>query len=163
MPTMSVWVECLHGNCTPCKLCPCVQPPLQHIVTCMHMQEVWPKMYPPKACAALCKAVQHQHKLLVQQYEDGLAVLPLIEAQVVSAAYRGPEASVIPQLILPLLRQRIETRAAEVKLILKSCCNCLFTAYAIASCGQMLSSHAIVVKDFFCCQSLDRSQCTTSA
>lgn len=116
-------------------------------------------MYPPKACAALCKAVEHQHKLLVQQYEDGLAVLPLIEAQVVSAAYTGPEACIIPQLILPLLRQRIECRAAEVSLMRVFCCICLLTALAFASCGQMLSSHAIVVKDLFCCCSLDRSQC----
>lgn len=58
-------------------------------------------------------------QVVVQKYEDSLAVLPLIEAQVVSAAYRGPEASVIPQL-RPLLRQRIESRAAEVSAYLVS-------------------------------------------
>lgn len=54
----------------------------------------------------------------MQHYEGGLAVLPLIEAQVVSAAYTGLGGVVIPQLILPLLREQIEARAAEVELLL---------------------------------------------
>ena len=81
-------------------------------------------MCPSKQCTALCKAVQQQHKSLVQHYENGLAVLPLIEAQVVSAAYTGLGGFLIPQLILPLLREQIEFRVAEVELLLLSCCTC---------------------------------------
>lgn len=159
MPTLSVWVECLHGHLYSMQtMSVCVQPPLQHIVTRMpYMQEVWPKMYPPKACTALCKAVQHQHKLLVQQYQDGLAVLPLIEAQLVCAAYRGPDASVIPPLILPLLKQRLESTAAEVSAYLVS--------VLLSAMIRPRLSHTtpLQLRTLFCCRALDTCRCTMSA
>ena len=51
---------------------------------------------------------------MVRYYEEGCAVLPLVEGQVVHAACNDPGAHLLPHLVLPLLRECLEARAAQV-------------------------------------------------
>lgn len=75
------------------------------------MQVTWPKLTTPEQSHTLYEAMQQQLKSVKKSFQEGCAVLPLMEAQVVHAASDNPGAVVLPHLILPLLRERLETKA----------------------------------------------------
>ena len=83
-----------------------------HVMAMLHLQEVWPKLSTQEEDKAWYKALQLQQEQLTKHYEEGCAVLPLLEGQVVDAACSDPGAVLLPHLILPLLQQQVESKAA---------------------------------------------------
>ena len=70
--------------------------------------------------------MQQQLKLLKKSFQEGCAVLPLMQAQVVHAACDNPGAVVLPHLILPMLREQLEEKAdgaSKVYTPLQCCCS----------------------------------------
>ena len=58
--------------------------------------------------AAVHTSLQQYLKWLKRHLEEGHAVLPLMEAHVVRSAYEDAGTSLLPYLILPALRERLE-------------------------------------------------------
>ena len=81
-------------------------------MTTLHLQEVWPKLSTPEEDKGWSKALQLQQQQLTKHYEEGCAVLPLLEGQVVDAACSDPGTALLPHLILPLLQHQVENKAA---------------------------------------------------
>ena len=61
---------------------------------------------------ALHDAVQAQLKEMTKDFEHGRAVVAPLRAQLVEAACDDPGAVLIPHLIVPLLKERLEAKAA---------------------------------------------------
>lgn len=78
---------------------------------CCPVQVTWPKLTTPEQSQVLYEAMQQQFKAVKKHFQEGCAVLPLIEAQVVHAACDNPGAVVLPHLILPMLREQLEAKA----------------------------------------------------
>ena len=83
------------------------------------VQVVWPKLTSPKQSQALYEGVQQQQKHVEKRFEEGCAVLPLMEAQLVHVACNDPGDTVVPHLLLPLLRVQLEAKAARAKKVCK--------------------------------------------
>ena len=67
-----------------------------------------------------------EQQQLERQVQEGCAVLPLLEAQVVHAACSDPGAVLLPHLVLPMLRQHLEFKVLDTKLHQAMCvCTCL--------------------------------------
>lgn len=75
------------------------------------VQVSWPKLTTPRQSQTLYNGIQQQQKYVKKRSEEGCAVLPLMEAQLVHAAYDDPGAAVVLHLLLPLLREQLEARA----------------------------------------------------
>jgi hypothetical protein len=84
---------------------------LQHLT----LQDIWPELTTPEQDKALYKALQLQREQLAKHYEEGCAVMPLMEAHVVNTACSDPGAVLMPHLILPMLQREIEGQAAAAK------------------------------------------------
>jgi len=59
-------------------------------------------------------AMQTQQQQIAQDFEAESAELSLLEAHVVESACDDPGALLLPHLILPYLRKRLEAEAAQV-------------------------------------------------
>lgn len=88
---------------------------------CCAVQVTWPKLTTPEQSHTLYEAMKQQLKSVVRTVQEGCAVLPLMEAQVVHAASDNPGAVVLPHLILPLLRERLEAKADAAQKVCSSC------------------------------------------
>ena len=52
---------------------------------------------------------------MLQHLDEGCAVLELLQHQVVDAACDDPAALILPHLVMPLIRDRLETKALVPK------------------------------------------------
>lgn len=78
-------------------------------------QDIWPKLCKPEQNKALHEALQVQHAESMKHFEQGCAVVHPLMAQLVEAACDDPGAVLLPQLVLPLLRERLEAKAKAHK------------------------------------------------
>jgi hypothetical protein len=85
-------------------------------------QDIWPKLCKPEQNKALHEALQVQHAESMKHFEQGCAVVQPLMAQLVEAACDDPAALLLPQLVLPLLRERLEAKAQAHK-VFKDCCH----------------------------------------
>lgn len=76
------------------------------------VQEFWPKLCSSGKAQAILAVMQQQQ--LAQDFEAESAELSLLEAHVVESACDDPGALLLPHLILPYLRKRLEAEAAQV-------------------------------------------------
>jgi len=83
-------------------------------------QDIWPKLCKPEQNKALHEALQVQHTEAMKHFEQGCAIVPLLMAQMMEAACDDPGAVLLPQLMLPLLRERLEAKA-KVHKVFKDC------------------------------------------
>jgi len=84
------------------------------IATCLsHSQAIWPKLCTNEEKAKAYKACEAQLKHLEDLLAEGCAALPLLEAQLCSAACSNPGGVIMAQVLLPLLRQRLTTLADD--------------------------------------------------
>lgn len=84
---------------------------MQHLT----LQVVWPEVTTSEQDKVLYKALQLQRDQLAKHHDEGLAVMPLMEAHVVCMACSDPGAVLLPHLILPMLQKEIEGKAAAAK------------------------------------------------
>ena len=75
------------------------------------LKVTWPKLTTPEQSHTLYGAMQQQLKSVKKSFQEGCAVLPLMQAQVIHAACDNPGAVVLPHLILPMLREQLEAEA----------------------------------------------------
>ncbi len=89
-------------------------------------QDIWPKLCKPEQNKALHEALQVQHAESMKHFEQGCAVVQPLMAQLVEAACDDPAAVLLPQLVLPLLRERLEAKAQDHKVFkeMLSCSTC---------------------------------------
>ena len=90
----------------------------------LYVQVIWPKLTTPEQSQALYKAMQNQQVYVNKKFQEGCAVLPLMEAQVLHAACDNPGTVVVPHLILPLLRERLEVLADAALKVSRLCMQC---------------------------------------
>lgn len=76
---------------------------------------VWPEVTTSEQDKVLYKALQLQRDQLAKHHDEGLAVMPLMEAHVVCTGCSDPGAVLLPHLILPMLQKEIEGKAAAAK------------------------------------------------
>ena len=83
----------------------------------IYLQEVQGKLCTADRQAAVVKSLQTQHKLMLLHLDDAFAVVELLQAQVVDAACNDPASLILPHLVIPLLRDRMEAleRDPEVR------------------------------------------------
>lgn len=74
-------------------------------------EEFWPKLCSSGKAQAMLAVMQQQQ--LAQDFEAESAELSLLEAHVVESACDDPGALLLPHLILPYLRKRLEAEAAQ--------------------------------------------------
>jgi len=82
----------------------------------------------PEAGKALLRCMYVEQQQLEKQVQEGCAVLPLLEGQVVHAACSDPGAVLLPHLVLPMLRQHLQTKVLNTKVHQAMCvrtCLCL--------------------------------------
>ena len=79
----------------------------------VYSQELQGKLCTGDRQAAMLKSVQTQHKLMVQHLDDACAVLELLRAQVVEAACDDPASVILPHLVMPLIKERLEAKASD--------------------------------------------------
>ena len=77
-------------------------------------QDIWPKIATPEQGEALLKNMHEEQQQMERLVQEGYAVLPLIEGQMVDAACTDPGALLMPHLILPMLSQQIESRLVSL-------------------------------------------------
>ncbi len=65
--------------------------------------------------AALLRCIYLEQQQLEKQVREGCAVLPLLEAQVVHAACSDPGSVLLPHLVLPMLRQHLESKVVNTE------------------------------------------------
>ena len=91
-----------------------------HISTCNAMassyvcsQEVQGKLCTSNRQAAVLKLLQTQQKPMLQRLDDAFAVVEFLQSQVVDTACDDPASSILPHLVMPLLRDRLEAMAPD--------------------------------------------------
>ncbi|KAL0043967.1 hypothetical protein WJX82_009704 [Trebouxia sp. C0006] len=84
-------------------------------LTAHFCKDIWPKLCKPEQNKALHEALQVQHAESMKHFEQGCAVVQPLMAQLVEAACDDPAALLLPQLVLPLLRERLEAKAQAHK------------------------------------------------
>ena len=77
------------------------------------VQEFWPKLCSSEKAQAMLDVMQTQQHQLAQDFEAESAELSLLQAHVVESACDDPGALLLPHLILPYLRKRLEAEAAQ--------------------------------------------------
>ena len=80
----------------------------------MRVQDIWPRIATPEQGEALLKDMHEEQQQMERLVQEGYAVLPLIEGQMVDAACTDPGALLMPHLILPMLSQQIESRLVSL-------------------------------------------------
>lgn len=95
-------------------------------VCLLRFQVTWPKLTTPEQSHTLYEAMQQQLKSVKKSFEEGCAVLPLMQAQVIHAACDNPGAVVLPHLILPMLREQLEAKADAALKVCNSPQRCCF-------------------------------------
>ncbi|KAA6422724.1 MAG: hypothetical protein FRX49_07259 [Trebouxia sp. A1-2] len=84
-------------------------------LTAHFYKDIWPKLCKPEQCKAMHEMLQVQHAESMKHFEQGCAIVQSLMAQLVEAACDDPGAVLLPQLVLPLLRERLETKAKAHK------------------------------------------------
>ncbi|KAL0024964.1 hypothetical protein WJX77_006455 [Trebouxia sp. C0004] len=84
-------------------------------LTAHFCKDIWPKLCKPEQTKAVYEALQVQHAESMKHFEQGCAVVQPLMAQLVEAACDDPGAVLLPQLVLPLLRERLEAKAKAHK------------------------------------------------
>ena len=79
----------------------------------MCLQEIQGQLCTADRQAALLKSLQTQHKLMLQHLDDAFAVVELLRAQVVDAACDDPASSILPHLVKPLFKERLEAQKLD--------------------------------------------------
>jgi len=79
----------------------------------LFLQEFWPKLCSPGRAQSVLNAMQTQQQQLAQDFEAGCVELSPLEAHVVESACDDPGALLLPHLILPYIRKRLEAQAAQ--------------------------------------------------
>ena len=79
----------------------------------MCSQEIQGKLCTADRQAAVLKSLQTQEKPMLQRLDYAFAVVELLRAQVVDAACDDPGSSILPHLVIPLIRDRLEAMALE--------------------------------------------------
>ena len=102
-------------------------------------QDIWPKIATPEQIAALLKDMQEEQQHMERLVQEGCAVLPLLEGQVVDAACSDPGAALLPHLILPMLGQHIESRLVSLNV---SVCLCVSVTVSVCECDVQQHSQA---------------------
>ena len=77
------------------------------------MQHVWPWLYDDAEDRRLFTALQSQLKFITKFSEDGIAALHHLEFELLAAACNDPSAEMEKQLVLPLIRERINAAAED--------------------------------------------------
>ena len=97
-------------------------------------QELQEKLCTGDRQAAVLKSVQTQHKLMLQHLDDACAVLEVLRAQVVEAACDDPASAILPHLVMPLIKDRLEAKALDPQVrrrtsrsMFVTCCPCVCT------------------------------------
>ena len=78
----------------------------------MFLQDIWPKLRTPELNEIVYKAMQVQHEEMTRHFEQGYAVVHTLMKQVVEAACDDPAAFLLPRLVYPLVRERLEAKVA---------------------------------------------------
>lgn len=84
-------------------------------LTAHFCKDIWPKLCKPEQNKALREALQVQQAQCMKHFEQGCAVVHPLMAQLVEAACDDPGAVLLPQLVLPLLRERLGAKAQAHK------------------------------------------------
>lgn len=84
-----------------------------------------------------------EQQQLEKQVQEGCAVLPLLEAQVVHAACSNPGTALLPHLVLPMVRQNLEykvlnTQGHQAKRV--RTCQCLCVCSCLSACFSVCLS-----------------------
>ena len=79
----------------------------------LSVQEFWPKLCPAGKAQSVLDAMQTQQQQVAQDFEAGCSELSLLEAHVLESACDDPGTLLLPHLILPYLRKRLEAEAAQ--------------------------------------------------
>ena len=93
------------------------------------MQKLWPKLMTDKDDAKAYRALQAELEDLESMVAEGCAALPLLEAQLMSAACDDPGSLIMDQVVQPLLQQRLTARAEAFHALSQTSqvCSCLLT------------------------------------
>lgn len=73
---------------------------------------MWGKLCPEAEEKEVYAAMQSLHAEMLQHFERGGALMEPLLAQFVEAACDDPAAAVLPKLVAPLIRERLEACAA---------------------------------------------------
>lgn len=102
-----------HKSCIGCNGCVLTKIANASLLACP--QELQGRLCSADRQAALLKSLQTQHKLMVQHLDDACAVLELLRAHVVDAACDDPASLILPHLVMPLIKERLEAVAADAQ------------------------------------------------
>ena len=86
------------------------------------LQEIQGQLCTVDRQATLLKSLQTQHKLMLLHLDDAFAVVELLRAQVVDAACDDPASSILPHLVKPLFKERLEARALDPEVRVQKPC-----------------------------------------
>ena len=78
-----------------------------------YLQEVHPRLFSDEDDRRLCTQIIHDIKALTAVTEAGSAILPHLEMLVVDRTCNDPGRRVVNELLLPLIRERLERLAEE--------------------------------------------------
>jgi len=82
-------------------------------MACHHMQDVRYQLHDDKEDHRVYQLLQTQLSQIEKRQEEGRAVLPFLEAYLLSLACDDPGTIIGPQLVLPLLQKRLDAKAQE--------------------------------------------------
>ena len=91
-------------------------------------QDIWPKLCKPEQNKALHEALQVQHAESMKHFEQGCAIVQPLMEHLVEAACDDPAAVLLPQLVLPLLRERLEAKFQAHKVLT----DCVHNSYVLS-------------------------------
>ncbi len=82
-------------------------------MACHHAQDVRHQLHGDKEDQQGYQLLQTQLSKVEKQQEEGRAVLPFLEAYLLSLTCDDPGTIIGPQLVLPLLQERLDAKAQE--------------------------------------------------
>ena len=88
---------------------------------CVSSQELQGRLCTADRQADLLTSLQTQHKLMLQHLEDACAVVELLQMQVVDAACDDPANLLLPHLVIPLIKERLQAIAVDPQVGSREC------------------------------------------
>lgn len=82
-------------------------------MACHHTQDVRYQLHDDKEDHRVYQLLQTQLSAVEKRQEEGRAVLPFLEAYLLSLTCDDPGTIIGPQLVLPLLQKRLDAKAQE--------------------------------------------------
>ena len=75
------------------------------------MQDILPKCYTAQQSKTILKDLASQAQSVKQEVDRGTAVVALLQALLTDAACKDPTTVLLQELMLPIIRQRLEAAA----------------------------------------------------